>query len=69
MAEYTWVNFYYRKMPATSKMEYPVGLVTLPLLGEDRAFHHRRLLEGSARLLKHEEVDLEVLQCSDKRER
>lgn len=53
-------------MPQSSKMrtdsfaEYPLGLETTPLLGEDRVSYHRRLMEDSSRLFKNE-TDIEVL--------
>lgn len=47
-------------MRAGSVAEYPIGLETTPLLGEDRVSYHRRLLEDSSRLFK-DENDIEVL--------
>ncbi len=48
-------------MRADSLAEYPIGLETTPLLGEDRVFYHQRLLEDSSRLFKNEN-DIEVLE-------
>ena len=50
-------------MSATSNGEYPLTLKGAPLLGEDRAFHHRWLMDDASRLFK-EELDIGVLLMS-----
>lgn len=52
-------------MRAASLADYPIGLETTPLLGEDRFFYHKRLLEDSSRLFKKEN-DIEVLLSHEK---
>ena len=54
-------------MHAASLAEYPIGLETTPLLGEDRVFYHKRLLEDTSRLFKNEN-DIEVLLSHEKEE-
>lgn len=46
--------------------DYPIGLTTPPILGEDRAFYHNRLIEESARLFRSpDELDIEVLRLRE----
>ena len=47
-------------MRGASPADYPIGLETIPLLGEDRISYHKRLLEDSPRLFKSEN-DIEVI--------
>lgn len=52
-------------MRAASPADYPIGLETIPLLGEDRFSYHQRLLEDSPRLFKAEN-DIEVFLSLEK---
>ena len=56
-------------MPSIACEEYPIGLATLPLVGEDRTCYRERLLKDSSRLFKNDETDIEVLQCNEEDER
>ena len=56
------------EMRSVSCEDYPIGLATLPLIGEDRRWYRERLLRDSDRLFKNDETHVEVLQCGEEDE-